>query len=205
MTAELCLTIADLEFLRSTLLPSDQEHCAILFAEESQRSDGQVRLLVRSVEFPEQSDYQSQSIDNAELSPDFVARVSKRARLQKLTLVFAHTHPGLSPPRFSPIDDRGEQVLDRFLSGRGLNGHHAALVISEGGVRARRLGRNEEIRVVALGAKRIVEFDPDLDEAEYSAIFDRQVRAFGVAGQLRLGRIRVAIVGLGGTGSIAAQ
>ena len=38
-----------------------------------------------------------------------------------------------------------------------------------------------------------------------SDMFDRQVRAFGAAGQQRLGDTRVAIIGLGGTGSIAAQ
>jgi molybdopterin/thiamine biosynthesis adenylyltransferase len=36
-------------------------------------------------------------------------------------------------------------------------------------------------------------------------VFDRQVRAFGSEGQRELARLRVAIVGLGGTGSIVAQ
>ena len=36
-------------------------------------------------------------------------------------------------------------------------------------------------------------------------MFDRQVRAFGADGQLKLQRLRVAIVGLGGTGSLIAQ
>jgi molybdopterin-synthase adenylyltransferase len=36
-------------------------------------------------------------------------------------------------------------------------------------------------------------------------MFDRQVRAFGEAGQHALRQLRIAIVGLGGTGSIAAQ
>ena len=204
MTTELCIAAADLATLR-TLLESQEERCAVLFVAESRRCDGQVRLLVRDIEYPEQADYSSQGVDNAELVPAFVARVTKTARLGQLTLVFVHTHRCTQSPTFSAIDASGERVLAEFLSGRGLTGHHAALVMSAGGLRARLLGRSEEIRVVALGAKRVVEFDPGLKEAAYSQVFDRQVRAFGAAGQQRLERLRVAIVGLGGTGSIAAQ
>ena len=206
MTTEICISAADMISLRSEILQSQEERCAVLFAAESLRSDGQVRLLVRDIEYPEQTDYSSQGVDNAELAPVFVARVTKKAQLGQLTLVFVHTHPGIQSPKFSAVDARGEHVLAEFLSGRGLKGHHAALVMSIGGVRARLLGLGEEIRVVALGAKRVVEFDPGIiDEAAYSPVFDRQVRAFGVAGQQRLERLRVAIVGLGGTGSVVAQ
>ena len=203
-TTEICIATADLASLR-TISQSREERCAVLFAAESCRSDRQVRLLVRDIEYPEQADYSSQGLDNAELAPAFVARVTKRGRLSQLTLIFVHTHPGMLSPTFSAIDAHGERVLAEFLSSRGLKGHNAALVMSDGGLRARLLGRDEEIRVVALGAKRVVEFDPELEETAYSPTFDRQVRAFGVAGQQRLRRLRVAIVGLGGTGSIAAQ
>lgn len=205
MTNELCFTSDDFGRLRGALLPSKVERCAVLFAAESRRSDGQLRLLVREIEYPEQADYSSQGDDNAELSSAFVARIAKKALLRRLTLVFVHTHPGSLPPQFSVVDDRGEKLLDGFLLRRGLNRHHAALVMSSGGLRARRLGHDEEIRVLALGAKHTVEFDPDLKEAEVTSVFDRQVRAFGAAGQQHLARLRVAIVGLGGTGSIAAQ
>lgn len=205
MTTEICIAAADMTSLRSEVLQSQEERCAVFFAAESRRSDGQVRLLVRDIEYPEQTDYSSQGVDNAELAPAFVARVTKKAQLDRLTLVFVHTHPGIQSPRFSAVDASGEHVLAEFLSGRGLKGHHAALVMSLGGVRARLLGLGEEIRVVAVGAKRVVEFDPEIDEMAYSPIFDRQVRAFGAAGQQRLERLRVVIVGLGGTGSIAAQ
>ncbi len=73
-------------------------------------------------------------------------------------------------------------MLREFIQKRGLDRHHAALVISDGGLRARRLGHGDEVRVVALGAKRVVKFDPDMEETDYSPIFDRQVRAFGAAG-----------------------
>jgi molybdopterin/thiamine biosynthesis adenylyltransferase len=61
------------------------------------------------------------------------------------------------------------------------------------------------MRVVSVGDQLTVEFDPRSAEAEASPKFDRQVRAFGADGQRVLHALRVAIVGLGGTGSIAAQ
>ena len=205
MTAELCLSALDLEKLRGSLLSSKEERCAILYATESRRSNGQLRLLVCGIEFPAPGDYLRQGLKEAELTPAFVAHIAKKAKLERLALVFVHTHPGEQAPLFSSIDDRGEDILDQFLDRRGVDRYHVALVMSAGGLRARRLGRDEEMRVISLGAKRVVEFDPNLDTIEYSEIFDRQVRAFGAAGQRRLERLRVAIVGLGGTGSIAAQ
>jgi len=205
MRTELCIAQADIDALRQHLLGVDSERCAVLLAAQSTRSNGQIRMLVRELVVPDQEEYTSQSALDAELSPLFVAQVTKRAAKDKLALVFVHTHIDDGVPDFSSIDDRGELPLRTFLDNRGVDGHHAALVISKGGMRARLLGTQEELRVVSVGAKRRVEFDPDLDEASTSATFDRQVRAFGAAGQKQLEKLTVAIVGLGGTGSIMAQ
>lgn len=68
------------------------------------------------------------------------------------------------------------------------------------------MGINRPLRVIGLGAERHVEHEPGPTSAyERSArdatlLCGRQVRALGAEGQQR-----VAIVGLGGTGSIAAQ
>lgn len=205
MRAELCLTELDMSLLRAQLLTGTNERCAVLFAAQSLRSDGQARLLVREVEFPDQNQYTSQSALDAELSPMFVAAVAKRAAKEQLTLVFVHTHLDRHVPAFSHIDDQGEQALRTFLTNRSVQGDHAALVLSEGGQRARLLRSGKELRVVVLGSKRRVEFDPDTDDTPTDLTFDRQVRAFGADGQKQLEKLRVAIVGLGGTGSIMAQ
>jgi len=47
--------------------------------------------------------------------------------------------------------------------------------------------------------------EPKEGAAGVSAQYDRQVRAFGSHGQRQLGALRIAIVGLGGTGSVVAQ
>lgn len=202
---ELTIDAADLEALDVALLHADVERCAVLFASQVTRSDGLTRLLIRDYELMEAEDYTAQSAQHAELRPELVARVTKRARRDKLSLVFVHSHLGTKAPHFSQIDNKGEHQLAAFLGHRHPENIHAALVLSVGGLRARQLGTIKEIRVVSLGERRVTHFDPEQTSVPPSQVFDRQVRAFGVSGQSALERLRVAIVGLGGTGSLVAQ
>lgn len=202
---ELCIAAGDLKTLRAKLLASPNEQCAVLFASRAVRTDGLARMLVRFFELPSKNDYSSQGVDHAELTPNFVARVTKRSRIENLSLIFVHTHPGTQPPIFSLIDKQGEQMLSAFLAHRTPNMTHAAIVLSKGGMSARILATDEYVRVVSVGNKRIVESEPNDDVYVNSQQFDRQIRAFGTEGQRCLQELRVAIVGLGGTGSILAQ
>lgn len=202
---QLVIPTSDLALLCDGLLASQVEHCAVLYAEEVTRADGVVRLLVREIDVPKSEDYAIQTIDRSELKPEFVARITKCARLKQWSLIFAHSHPGLHRPQFSLTDDAGEKVLAAFLSKRGLHSNHAALVVSKGGMRARGLGTREEIDVISVGHKIVAESTARDCKLEIAKQFDRQVRAFGADGQRLLQRLRVGIVGLGGTGSILAQ
>ena len=199
---ELRIASKDLHALRDSLLGYGRERCAVFFAARGCCSDGRELMFVRETVLPADDDYTRCGFDHAQLRPEFVARVAKQARLQKLSLVFVHTHPGNSAPHFSPIDDRGEEELDAFLVRRGQTYPHAAIVLSLGGMSARLLGRNEPMRVVSMGDRRIVEFDPECKKSDVFDMYDRQVRAFGMDGQRILNSLCVAVVGLGGTGSI---
>ncbi len=213
MIDELCIEASALAELRQRLLASEVEQCAVLFASTAKRAGGQLRQLVREAIYPDRDSYRIQSDRAAELAPSFVAAVAKRAKLEGLGLVFVHTHPDGQAPDFSLIDDAGEAALRAFLKVRGVLGPHAALVLSHQGLRCRSLGEDRALRVLSLGAERIVESEPQpkpsndrQSGAEGSAdLFDRQVRAFGADGQRRLEALRVAVVGVGGTGSIAVQ
>lgn len=203
---ELVLGADDAARLQADLVGGDTERCAVLYASQTKRADGTIRLLTREAQFAEDVDYTRMGKLEAELKPEFVARVVKRARRENMALVFVHSHPGTEAPEFSLVDDRGEEHLSAFLERRHPGLVHAAMVISAGGASARRLGLKEEIRVISIGKNREVLFDPRLSSASSaSEIFDRQIRAFGVAGQQALQRLRIAIVGLGGTGSLVAQ
>jgi molybdopterin-synthase adenylyltransferase len=202
---DLVFTAEDLRRIRGKLVEGDVEACAVVYTGQAARADGTVRLLGREVQFAGPGDYTRRGELEAELSPDFVARVTKRARRGGYGLTFVHSHPGDHPPRFSPTDDYGEARLSGFLAHRHPGAVHGAMVVSAGGVRARQLGTENEMRVVSIGPERTVAFDPAAASCEEEVAFDRQVRAFGAAGQRVLGNLRVGIVGLGGTGSIVAQ
>src|SRR5206468_1741580 len=57
--------------------------------------------------------------------------------------------------------------------------------------------------VIGVGSRLLWGREVTTEASEVS--FDRQVRAFGAAGQDRLREMRVGIVGLGGTGSIVLE
>jgi molybdopterin/thiamine biosynthesis adenylyltransferase len=202
---ELVLAADDSAGIRAELIGGETEKCAILYANQTARADGTVRLLAREINHPADADYARRGLLEAELKPEFVARVTKKARSEQGAIVFVHSHPGLKAPDFSPIDSEGEKHLAAFLSHRHPALVHAALVVSAGGMRARRIGSDEAIRIISIGTNRQVIFDPTTGSHSISEVFDRQVRALGSEGQAALQRLRIAIVGLGGTGSIVAQ
>lgn len=202
---EIRITSDDLASLRASLVGRSVEHCAVLLAAPAIGNGGAACLIVREIVLPGPGDFISQTAVFAQLSPTFVANVTKRAKTEKLQLVFVHSHLAPSPPHFSATDDEGEIVLAKFLLGRGIDGTHAAMVLSPGGVRARRLGTRHEMRVVSVGNCRVIEFDPVISENVEIDQYDRQIRAFGASGQQVIQQLRVAIVGLGGTGSVLSQ
>lgn len=203
---EIRIASIDLGKIRAALLGQGRERCAVLLAARASVEGDRSLLLVREAVIPSDDDYTFSEVDQAQLRPDFVARITKRARLASMALVFVHTHPGSNPPRFSQTDDQGESHLLEFLDRRGLNEDHAAIVISEGGIAARVLGKLTPSRVLSLGDKRVVEYEgSDASVGVQQEVFDRQIRAFGEHGQRVLRGLRVAVVGVGGTGSIAVQ
>lgn len=202
---EISIGASDTSFLEEELLAKSVERCAVLYAEQTRRSDGLIRLLVTEIEIPSEEDYLEQSEFKAVLRPRFVAQVTKRASRAERSLIFVHSHLGPSPPSFSWIDDEGETHLAKFLANRHPSKIHCAIVISQGGVRARELGTDDAVRVVSLGERRVVLFCLKEAVPAISGQFDRQVLAFGIEGQQIIQGLRVAIVGLGGTGSLISQ
>jgi hypothetical protein len=200
---DLIIPDAMLADLRSHLLSRDTERCAIVYTSRACRR-GRTRMLAREIERLADYDYRSRRVDACELTPTTIARIGARARRDRLGVTFVHSHPGAEPPTFSATDDRGELELGAFLRRRCPDALHASMVLSLGGLRARLIA-GEDMRVVSVGVDHLVQFDPTAEETALEARNDRQVRAFGPEGQRRLSALRVAIVGLGGTGSLMAQ
>jgi molybdopterin/thiamine biosynthesis adenylyltransferase len=112
---------------------------------------------------------------------------------------------GEERPEFSRVDDFGESRLADFLAARIPGVPHGSVVVSAGGWCGRQLGTSNPMKIVSIGERRDVLFEPNRCGEFIHPIFDRQVRAFGEAGQRIMESLTVAIVGLGGTGSVAAE
>ncbi|WIW50485.1 ThiF family adenylyltransferase (plasmid) [Bradyrhizobium sp. 62B] len=201
---DLVITSADLDLVRRSVLGESTELCVVLVCSQTLRGDGRAKVLVREVVVPANEDYARRTEVEAELRPAFVAKLAKIAAQTQSSLVFVHSHPGTAAPEFSRIDDTGEEILARFFRHRTPGLLHLALVVSEGGYACRYLGARQYLRLISLGDDRNILFDPSQRE-DPSEVFDRQVRAFGRDGQNLLQGLSVGIVGLGGTGSLAAQ
>ena len=196
------------ENLRASLLSeAPRESAAILLAGYSV-SDHSHRLFVRDLVTVPPDAYSIQDVDQVELHPSFIAPVLKKARLGGMSLILVHTHPFGDLVRFSRMDDRGELVMMPTIFGRAPNRLHGTLVIGHKGFDAR-LRKSPEN---ALSVDRIREVGANIKvhsrhrtSGSVQAEFDRNVRAFGMIGQMALRGLSVAIVGLGGTGSIVAE
>jgi molybdopterin/thiamine biosynthesis adenylyltransferase len=187
------------------LLEADDEGCVVILTHSVELPNKGSRLLSVDFVVPKSFDYVRRSPTGVQLTPRFVAQVTKRAVQAGQGLVFAHNHPGTRPPRFSATDDQGELELVEFLKRRLPGRLHVALVVSRGGASARVLGTDKPVRVIEVGRRRSAwTVDSHLHKVGLER-YDRQVRALGEAGQRRIESLSVAIVGLGGTGSIVAQ
>lgn len=200
--SRLVLTATLLNELRCTLLAGPHEACAVLVGKSVFLNGRLVRVVVRDVVWPADDDYVARSEVAAQLKPEFIAVLAQRVRRSGESLVFVHTHP-FPLNRFSDIDDEGERRLAAFLKNRQPGGTHAAMLLTPEVTISRILGTNDSLTVIGVGAS--LEWGASVTSAAGDPAYDRQVRAFGAAGQARLSRLRVAIVGLGGTGSVVLE
>jgi len=204
MIGDLAFPDKEYRLLSAGLLAHSEESCAVLLAGTGEHK-GRLRLLVREIHEPSPDAYRVRSTIRAELKPEFIAPLIKRAHRSNSVLIFCHTHPGGEGfPQFSTIDDGGEALLAQYLLQRQVRGPHAALVIGHAGCRSRLLGTSNELRVTEIGPSVRVVSAQNQNEINRET-FDRQIRAFGEAGQRTLAAITVGIVGLGGTGSVIGQ
>jgi len=193
--------------LRSRLLNTSNERAAFVFAQPVSVNEMGWHLVATEFEVVDDSTYSVQEPDSLQIPPEKIAQLLKRAREDRLSVVLAHTHPWQGPVFPSPADRLGEKELLPTIfrrvpgvpHGRLIFGHkdtHAALFSSPG---------SEEAMSVREVGSYVTEPPSLASEAVSDAAYDRQVRAFGAEGQLRISKTTVGIVGLGGTGSLVAQ
>lgn len=209
-TCDVLIASDDHDLLRAHLFPGDHdEHGAVLHAGVVVSGDS-LRLVIQHVELAEYgSDYVPGKFGYRALTPSFIHRQIVQCRNQRLAYLAVHNHSSDKQVSFSNVDlnshERGYPALLDISKGVPVG----ALVFGRRAVAAdvwlpdgsrRTLGT---YRVIGQTIKRFYS-NPRMNSAVQET-HDRQVRMFGKRGQTLLGNSKVAVVGLGGIGSLVTE
>lgn len=208
---EILITSGDHQRIMEHLFPGDQdEHGAILRA-GIVRNGPSLRLVVQHVHLAEfGTDYVAGRYGYRALTPTFIHREILQCRDAGLAYLAVHNHHGSDQRvEFSRVDleshERGYPALLDIGRGvpvgalvYGLRSVAADIWLPDGSRRS--LG---SYRVIGNDITRL--YSQPRREHETNDEHDRQVRMFGAAGQHILQVSKVAVVGLGGVGSLVAE
>ena len=207
---DILVTSGDHQRIMEHLFPGDRdEHGAILRA-GILRNGSSLRLLIQHVQPAEfGTDYVAGQYGYRALTPTFIHREILRCRDSGLAYLAVHNHGSDRQVEFSSIDleshERGYPAL--LDIGRGVP--VGALVYGRRSVAADIWLPDGSRR--SLGTYRIIGHDisrlysQPCGEGESNTEHDRQVRMFGATGQRILQASKVAVIGLGGVGSLVAE
>jgi len=155
----------------------------------------------------------SQSGGHIKFDPDFVAMVIKRARMERLSVLDAHTHPFSTRwAGFSGVDNYWEPQLFDKIRQRVPGIDHAALVFGRGVFQGRVRSTSGEImpiNSIRVVGQAIAEHYParptESKQEPVDQTYSRQVLALSIEGQRKIKQVTVGVVGVGGTGSHVVQ
>lgn len=191
--------------LRSQLFRRhDVETAGLMLVESVDTTEGPLGLVRKAFALPEDA-YAIRQRDQLSIDPIALNRLTRPAFDRKWGVFTIHTHPGASQAWFSQADNIGDSRLMPSLACRMPDARHGSLVIVDNGdvvARSFHNGSASEAMVQVIG-KTISYLRASAAPSEPS--FARQQLALGASGQARLRRLRVAIVGLGGIGSLVSM
>lgn len=173
----------------------------------------ELRLLAREFHPAPPEAYLERSPRHLRLSPAAYMAALSRADTLGASALFVHSHPA-DEPVVSEKDDVVDEKLRSPFQIRSQSSIYGSLVVQAAPDGLRFSGRawQGDTFVGPIGMVREIggrfRFTSAVDEPEplpASAIFDRQVLAFGTPMQSVLGRLRIGIVGCGGTGSAVTE
>ncbi|WP_316227955.1 ThiF family adenylyltransferase [Bradyrhizobium sp. SZCCHNR3015] len=198
--------------LQTHLFRADRdEHGAVISAGMSRTSDGRIRLLARAVHLAQDGvDYVAGKRGYRMLRAQFIRDRILECRDERLVYLAVHNHGGTTSVGFSGDDyrshERGYPALLDIARGMPVG----ALVFAEHAIAGDiwlPYGRRVELTDASIIGRRLQKIAPA--PVRYSDIvgsdYDRQVRLFGGAGQVILSKAKVAVIGVGGVGSLLVQ
>jgi len=210
MSWSVSMTAADYELLADHLQCGDgEEHAAFCYAGMA-CYQGSGRLLVRRViPVPDEEFPLSPGDGYRRITPQAVARAAIECDADGLCLMWAHNHPESTTSVALSHQDRrtaarAHPVLADLTDGRPVTALVLGSESAAGEVRT--AAEVEPVHSVRVIGSPIMDLRPvPIAGAACDERFSRHVLLFGEAGQRRLRELTVAIVGLGGGGSLIAQ
>lgn len=212
MRPRLRMTGPDYEQLHAHLFPGDRdEHASILLAGRALRP-GAVDLLVREVHHLDGDEFIPGRHGYRQLSAGALARLGSRANAEGLALITCHSHPGSGERTGLSGDDLAghgrvfPHLLDIVGGGAPVGGIAFGEESAAGEIWIDRDHHLELDRVDVIGDSYLqLRARPPAGAPTTDPRFDRQARMFGAAGQRLLADMTVAVIGLGGGGSIVNE
>ena len=192
----------------SLFTPDGDENAAVLLCGRAETERAR-RVLVRAFVPVPLDAYIKRQAYRLEIAPAFYNDIVSRCLQDNLSPIIVHSHPHHGEAWYSASDDFGETRLLETLNSLLPREWPASLVITRDAVAGRELRGREFVpltRLTAVGVKSTIHrFGVEQDSRPASSRYDRQVRAFGEEGQSLIQQLRVAIVGVGGIGSLVAE
>lgn len=184
------------------------ESVAFLLCRRAPSVHGVVFLVDLVIEV-EPGAYAAQAHDIASLAPLAMARIAQQARADDRVIVMAHLHPMTADGvEFSQADHLGNRRSFGFFHRRVDQPEHIALVWNADVDECVGLVYLKDGHAHVLNSAVVVdddhwrEFVPSQQAPKER--FARQAMLLGAAGQRRVGATKFAVIGLGGTGSLAS-
>lgn len=197
----------------ATALGCEKESAGVLLAGVAE-DESRLTYTVNSVIWVPDEHYDERTSERLSItSPGWVPAL-KAASEACLHPIFFHTHPG-GAPMPSEYDYEVDEALAEPFRQRTQVDRYASFIIGGGTEQPIFTGRvvARDGSVTSISRARVVgrrlHILPAFDSIEAAAaneqIHDRQIRAFGAAGQYTLAQLRVGVVGAGGTGSAVIE
>ena len=170
------------------------------------RGEPESKLL--SYEVVPAEDIVSASLTHITWRTDSFVRLLKQAQDGDLAVGVVHSHPS-GFARFSEQDDRNEPKLLELAQHRnGDTTNLLSLLLTPDSMRGRLWSKSREAASLSMirtiGPRISLEYD-ERRNAEMPGVWERQALAFGAALNNDLRKLRIGIVGCGGTGSAVAM
>lgn len=192
----------------SHLLQDEAEHLAFFLCSASSAGDEAV-FLAREVILVPDSDLEGDLQYGLSLKLEGLLAVVNQAVKKKLVLVEAHSHPFSEFPRFSGYDMEGFEEIVPYMLDSMPRSPYAATVWGRSGITGlawTAWPREGSALSISIFRKQGVRWPSiSVDLARGDKRHDRQVRMLGKAATATIRKLKIAVVGLSGLGSHAAQ